>query len=70
MEIQWVAASPWVALIAITVAAVARVVIVMWALRGTKPDDRPKILRAVACLFPVTSWTQARRKPEDEDVSP
>ena len=61
------AASPWIALIAIVVATVARIVIVMWALRGTKPDDRPKILRAVACLFPVTSWTQSRRKSEDEN---
>ncbi len=41
-------------------ALAARVVIVLIALRGTKPSERPAILRALAVLLPLTGHTVPR----------
>lgn len=42
---------PAVAVGAVVVTAVGRIIIVCWSLRGTKPEDRPEIIRALAELF-------------------
>jgi hypothetical protein len=36
---------------AVVVTAAGRVVIVCWSLRGTQPEDRPEIIRALAEMF-------------------
>jgi hypothetical protein len=35
----------------ITVVVTGKVIIVCWSLRGTKPEDRPAIITALAELF-------------------
>ena len=59
--------NPWAVVLVIGVPAVAKIVIVMWSLRGTKPAERPKILTAVADLFPVASWARSRRQRNEID---
>lgn len=47
----------WVAVIAgasTAVAALSRVVIFIYALRGTKPEDRPSIIQALGRMFRET----------------
>jgi hypothetical protein len=41
----------WWSLAAATVVVTGSVIIVCWSLRGTKPEDRPEIIRALAELF-------------------
>jgi hypothetical protein len=43
--------SPVIALGAVVVTAVGRIIIICWSLRGTKPEDRPAIITALAEMF-------------------
>jgi hypothetical protein len=45
---EWVAVT---AAASATIAALSRVVIFVYALRGTQPEDRPSIIQALARMF-------------------
>jgi hypothetical protein len=53
---------PVVVALAIGIPVLGKTVIVLWSLRGTRPEDRPKIIDSVAGLFPATSWSRSRRR--------
>ena len=57
------AVEPLAVAIAIGIPVLGKIVIVLWSLRGTKPADRPAIIEAIACLFPIASWQRTRRLP-------
>jgi hypothetical protein len=41
----------WLPLATVTVVVAGSVFIICWSLRGTKPEERPEIIRALAELF-------------------
>jgi hypothetical protein len=62
----------WGVAIVVGLPVAGKVVITIWSLRGTKPADRPRIIQAVADLFPITAWSRTRRSgpsktPEGND---
>jgi hypothetical protein len=61
VQFQW-----WYVVLVVGIPVLGKVIIVVWSLRETKPRDRPQILRAVAHLFPIASWSLRRRRAEPE----
>ncbi|MEV2224041.1 hypothetical protein AB0E01_29760 [Nocardia vinacea] len=58
---DWV---PVIAGVSATVATIGRVLITIYALRGTEPEDRPKIIQALGKMF-----REARSLPPLRDKS-
>ena len=53
---------PLAVALAIGIPIVGKIVIVVWSLRGTKPEERPRIIDSIAGLFMATSWQRALRR--------
>ena len=62
MQFQW-----WYVALVVGIPVLGKTVVVVWSLRGTTPNERPKILRAVARLFPIASWSMRRQFSERSD---
>jgi len=56
----WHSTATWTVVAALAIPAVAKIVIVSIALRGTSPGSRPKIISALAELF--RWWGQPKRR--------
>ncbi|MDG6106727.1 hypothetical protein Daura_29180 [Dactylosporangium aurantiacum] len=58
---------PWIAVVALAIPSVAKLVIIMVVLRNTKPSERPAILRALAGIVRPTVGMGRSRGIRDED---
>lgn len=57
---------PWFALVALGLVLLARLAMLMVALRGTRPRERPAILRALADLTTPRLYRHNRSDPAED----
>ena len=65
---DWVSATLGVPAAVIALAAIiGRIVVILYALHGTDPQDRPQILRALGRMYKDSQWELPRRHERGGD---